>query len=322
MNKEDYGKNLISDVIASIIRNGGDKLLTSVILTGSFGREEPTWSLDDNGETVLKSDVEIALVRKESTSSDAIATLKVDVCKEFKEDLNLMTFNEKRVRQAHNYNRSFKKPRYYTLFNYDFYNASKTIWGYDYLNEISIRLEDVDPYEAKRIVANRIGELVYLTNKSKDDYTRAQWKGKVMLAIGTAWLLLNNNYISSYHGQQERLSKDKNIEVVLGCDFIKEYNQVFRFLRECAEPYEVEEDKLRRYVKSINNEFLSHKLNKSKVNNVMRVLKYASRYFPTGCKFGIINFENKILTSLISQFSEGQEIQLHYSADGWHKCIY
>lgn len=322
MNKDEYGKKLISDVVASIIRNGGDQLLTSVILTGSFGREEPTWTLDEKGETVLKSDVEIALVRKESTGSDAMATLKRNVCKEFKEDLNLMTFNEKRVSQAHNYNRSFQKPRYYTLFNFDFYNASKTIWGHDYISEITISLDDVDPYEAKRIVANRIGELVYLTNQSEDYYTRAQWKGKVMLAIGTAWLLLKKTYISNYHGQQEYLSKDGTIEAVLGRDFIKEYNQVFSFLRESAEPYEVENAKLRGYVRQINNEFISHKLNKSKVNNVMRVVKYASKYYRTGCKFGLFNFENKILTSLISQFSEGQELQLQYSAEVWHKCIY
>lgn len=322
MNKEDYSKKLIDNVVLSILNHGGGDMLTSIILTGSFGRGEPTWSEDENGNAELKSDVEIALIRKPPVRQSRVVELINKVKKEYKEDLNLMSFNELRVKKAYNFNYTFTEARYKTLLTFDLFNGSRTVWGHDYLSENSVSSEDVDPFEAKRLVANRIGELVYLTHKDKNDYVRKQWKGKLMLAIGSAWLLLNKKYVSSYYRQYDILSTDLTLAHDMGCDFIKDYKETFHFLRDSGLEYEVTDTVLRGYVSVINNIFERNHLRGPKVTNTMRWIKYFIKYVRTGLTFGIIGFENKILSSLISQYERGDIEALQSTANTWHNCIY
>ena len=75
MSKTAYEEDLISRVLKSIKNNGGDECLSSVILTGSFGRNEPTYIVDSNGKVNLKSDVEIALVFPSTSKKERIVTL-------------------------------------------------------------------------------------------------------------------------------------------------------------------------------------------------------------------------------------------------------
>jgi hypothetical protein len=322
MNKEEYSKMLIDNVVSSILNLGGADMLTSIILTGSFGRGEPTWTEDEHGSVELKSDVEIALIRKPSVGQSCVVELIERLKKDYKEDLNPMSFNESRVKNAYNYNYTFMEPRYKTLLTFDLYNESKTVWGHDYLSEKEVSIGDVDPYEAKRLVANRIGELVYLTQKDNNDYLRKQWKGKLMLAIGSAWLILKKKYVSSYHGQYNIITNDKNIAGDLGGGFINDYIETFKFLRESGSEYEITEETLRKYVSKIDAFFENNNVGTSKVTNIMRWVKYFIKYVRTGLSFGLFGFENKILSSLISQFEKGEDEKLRYTALVWHNCIY
>lgn len=70
MDKALYEEKLISGVVSSIEKYGGKNCLSSIILTGSFGRNEPTYSLNANKELQLKSDVEVALVFPKSSQKN------------------------------------------------------------------------------------------------------------------------------------------------------------------------------------------------------------------------------------------------------------
>ena len=322
MNKEEYSKKLIDNVVKSILNLGGADMLTSIILTGSFGRGEPTWTEDGKGNVELKSDVEIALIRKSSVCQSRVVELIEKLKKEYKEDLNPMSFNESRVKNAYNYNYTLIAPRYKTLLTFDLFNGSKTIWGHDYLSEKKVSIEEVDPFEAKRLVANRIGELVYLTQNDENNYVRKQWKGKLMLAIGSAWLILKKIYVSSYHGQYSLIANDKSIAIELGNDFIDDYKRVFIFLRDRGEEYEVIDNTLREYVARINRLFANYNVGRPKVTNTLRWVKYFKKYIRTGCSYGYLGFENKILCSLISQYEQGDTERLQRTSHTWHNCIY
>lgn len=322
----DYENNLIENVINSIERHGGRDCLSSIILTGSFGRGEPTYVFDNKGNFKLKSDVEIALVYPRSAKKKIIDKLISDVSAEFAEDLNLMGINECRVRKAYNFNYSIRVPQYKTIFTYDLFNGSKTIWGEDYISTISIRLSDVDPYEAKRLVANRIGEYVYLQKHEADPDRRAelriQWKGKIMLAIASAWLICNKAYVSSYHGQYNVIKAKTNaVTMQIGSDFMSDYEQTFLFLRENEQPFEVTDEALKSYVKNINHIFTEKKISNPKVNSFSRLAKYYVKYTKTGMKYGHIGFEDQILQALITDFYLINQ-QIEKDAEIWHEVLY
>lgn len=61
MDKKQYEEQLIANIITSLEKHGAKDLLSSVIITGSFGRKEPTYEHRNDRKLVLKSDVEIAL---------------------------------------------------------------------------------------------------------------------------------------------------------------------------------------------------------------------------------------------------------------------
>jgi hypothetical protein len=274
MSNKEYEQKLICGVASSIIKNGGDKFLSSVILTGSFGRNEPTFQTV-NGELSLKSDVEIALVYCGKNAKKKMEDLITKVSSEFSEELNLMALSEKRVSGIHNFNGTLFTPKYKTLFTYDLFNGSKTIWGKDYIGSTRVTLSEIDIYEAKRIVANRIGELSFLTSQKEDDFLEMQWKGKLMLAIVSAWLLLNNRYVSSYHEQRDIIDQNTGeIINVFGLKFMEDYTGVFAFLRDNGDSYCVPNENLRNYVSIIDKIFSDRGINKSKVNSFSRKCKY------------------------------------------------
>ena len=324
-NKAEYEKKLIESVIVSIENHGGKNCLSSIIVTGSFGRGEPTYTDDEGGHLHLKSDVEIALIYPGSGKKEAVAKLIQHVSADFEEELNLMAIDEKRVRKTYNFNFSLVIPKYKTIFNYDLFNGSTTVWGRDFICEKHISLADCDIYEAKRLVANRIGELVFLQNTSDDsqkEYLRKQWKGKLVLAIVSAWLICEGNYVSSYHGQHAAIKKtQKKVEQEIGKDFFADYNKVFIFLRESGSEYEVTDYKLQEYVANIDRIFKKYCINRSRVNTVSRLAKYFAKYVKTGMKYGIIHFEDKILQALIDGFWMQKSV-LSDTADVWHRVLY
>lgn len=322
MNKEDHSKRLIEKLVKSILYYNGDKILSSIILTGSFGRKEPTYIENEDKSVVLKSDVEVALIYPVGSSRKALLKLVENVSKDFEEDLNLMPMTERRMKKVLNFNYDINTPAKKTLFTFDLYNGSYTIWGRDYLKINSVLLEDVDPYEAKRIVSNRIGELVYNCCVNDDDYLRMQWKAKVMLAIVSGWLLLNKLYKSSFHEQFRMAMEYKNdLSLLLGSTFLFDYQQCFYMLRENGEVFEVADDKLRNYVRNIDAYFKKYGLLSPKVNGIARRIKYLLKYIKTDRKFGVTGFENNILQSLLDKFI-CEDVDLDYTARIWHETIY
>lgn len=324
MDKKAYEKKLIENVIVSIEKHGGKECLSSIILTGSFGRGEPTYTLEFDEKLRLKSDVEIALIFQNSYQKKKVKCLIDAVSSEFVEDLNLMAINEKRVRKAYNFNFSLCVPKYKTIFTYDLFNGSRTIWGRDFIGENMLTVAEIDPYEAKRLVANRIGELIYLQNSVNvdRDYLRKQWKGKLMLAIVSAWLICEEEYVSSYHEQYQKMhGRRAAVEKVFGKTFLREYEKVFRFLREDGFEYDTPDELLVGYVQRMDKYFKQQSIRKPKVNSASRMVKYTIKYIRTGMKYGIMGFENNILQSLIVDFWKKSD-RLSEDADVWHRVLY
>ena len=325
MDRTAYENNLLNEIISNIEKNGGSKLLSSVILTGSFGRDEPTYITNPDGSFFLKSDIEMALIFSKQENKKAVNALIERVSKEFPEELNLMAISERRIIQAHNFNFALRPAKLKTIFTFDLYNGSKTIWGKDYLKDVSVSIENVDAYEAKRLVANRIGELhcmdVVLASENKRYFT-SQWKGKLMLALGSAWLILKKAYVSSYHGQMEQLQKFRqDVDKDLGVDFVNQYEKVFSFLRESMPEYEVPDHHLRDFVRNIDDLMQMHGLTKPKVNCSSRMLKYFIKYAKTGMNFGFIDFENKILQDLITKYHQRCP-EVYDTAKVWYRVLY
>lgn len=321
-----YENNLIQNILSSIEKHGGNSCLSSIILTGSFGRGEPTYAMDNDGSFRLKSDVEIALVFPPASKKEAIDRLIAEVKSEFSEDLNLMGINEKRIRNVNNFNFSFKVPKYKTLFTYDLYNGSKTIWGQDFIGTRNVRLSEVDLFEAKRLVANRIGELIYLQMSTEDEGLRndlaAQWKGKLMLAIAGALLICDGSYVSSYHEQYVRIkAKAEEVNRQLGKNFFEDYEKAFIFLRENGNIHDVDDNALRNYVKNTDAIFAVSGISEPKTNSLSRIVKYLIKYVKSGTGYGIFNFEHNILQSLISDYYKASPA-VQKDAEVWHSVLY
>ena len=194
MTTTEYEKKLLNDIVNSILYYDIKKRICSIIVTGSFGRHEETFEFIDKSFK-LKSDVEIALVYNSFTSKRYLNNLIENVASKFEEELNLMSLSRRRISKTHNFNNTLFTPRYKTLFTYDLYNGSYTIWGEKLIEKLPIRLSEVDKYEAKRIVANRIAEYIHIENlKKNDNYIKKQWACKIMLSIGSAWLIMHDKY--------------------------------------------------------------------------------------------------------------------------------
>lgn len=325
MRREQYEEDLMRRVISGILDHGGSDMLSSIILTGSFGREEPTYTVNEDGSFQLKSDVEIALVLSRNQYKKAVMQMIEEVSQAFTEELNLMPISAARIRKAQNFNYSLLPSRYKTVFTYDLFNGSKTIWGKDFLQENRVSLADVDPYEAKRLVANRIGELCCGCGAASDEAVssfRRQWKRKVMLALGGAWLILNQEYVSSYRGQFDKImSHKKAVNQALGEHFAEEYEKVFPLFQANARIYEVPDEMLKGFVQKMDQIFRTAGISRPKVNSVSRFAKYCAKYAKTGMRYGLVNFEDRILQKLITGFYEGHS-DMDDTARVWRKVLY
>lgn len=321
LEEKKYCDDLIASVISSIESKEGKKYLSSIILTGSFGRDEPTIECID-GKIHLKSDVEIALIVNNSPKQ--VENIIAQVTREFEEDLNLMPIDEKRVKMAYNFNYSFFVPKHKTIFTFDLFNGSRTIWGTDFIGKKKITLDMVDVYEAKRLVGNRIGELAYLQENTTEqkDKIRIHWKGKLILAIVSAWLICEKKYVSSYHGQFDIVKNNiGSIEKTFGNQFFFDYEKVFIFLRDNGEEYEVSDSALRNYVSCVDQYLKERRVCSPKVNSFSRILKYLIKYLKTGRPYGVLHFENKIIQDLISSYSNSNP-KINEVANIWHRVLY
>lgn len=323
IDKQVHIEQMLDLIVKKVLEEDKKGVVKSIIATGSFGRGEPTFTIVD-GQLHLTSDVEISLVYSHMKEKRILLDLMSKVESQFRETVELMPFQERRLLLAQNHNYAIIEPRKKTLFTYDVFNGSYTLWGQEYLKRKNIKLSDVDKYEAKRIVANRIGELVHNFDRDEDisaeEYVMI-WKGKVILAIVSAWLLLHEQYESSYHKQYEIIKKSfERVEATLGSGFFLEYEKVFSYLRDAGEPYEVSDANLRHYVKQINVLFNERHLMKSKVNCFSKKIRGWIKYIKSGAHYGI-EYENRILQSLLDDYISGSS-HIKDSAETWSKVIY
>lgn len=316
MDKASYETQLFKRIFASLEKHRFQTCVVSVLLTGSFGRGEATYRYTQDG-VVLESDVEIGLLYKGFRNKKIAHRLVDQVSAEFTEDLNLMVFPERRIRKRHNYNHTLFTPRYKTLFAFDLFNGSKTLWGREYLQHGAVTLPEVDLYEAKRIVANRIGELIFQSG-GKDPI----WQAKLLLAIGSAYLLCEGLYTSSYHGQHDRLlSKAAAVTAVFDEGFPEDYEKAFAYLREGADSFQIAEQALQRYVGAMDTYLKQKGITTPKTNCFSRRLKYSVKYLKCGMPKGFFRMEDKILQDLIQEFSAGNTAVIKTAAL-WHQVLY
>lgn len=320
---------LAKEYIDSLVLKIVDKLntypetsgLISVVLTGSLGRNEPTYHILENGELFLDSDVELALVFKDGQKSCAEA-VKTKLIDDFSEDMNPMTISESRVKNAYNFNYTLRKPKYASIFMYDFFNGSRTIWGEELLDK---NIVVYDKYEAKRIVANRIGELVYLESVSNDDNKDKivkQWECKLLLAMGSALCILDSKYVSQYFEQKNYiLSQESRIKEFMGNKFIEDYTNAYMYLRKGASEFDITRSQLKEYVKKMNRIFSTCNISSPKINSFSRKLKYTIACVKSKSPFNPFTCEEDIIDSLIKLFTiESDEI--FKIAQAWKKVLY
>lgn len=312
-------KDLINAICKELILADKHHDIQSIILTGSFGRDEPTYRYD-NKKLTLKSDIEIILVYKNNKEKRNLKIIKKQITQKFQEDLNIMLISELRLKKKNNFNYSILSEKKKTLFTYDLYNGSKTIYGNDYLKK-NVDVLDIDNYEAKRIIANRIGEYIY-KNEHFDTFNNLQWKSKIILAIGSSWLIMNKKYSSSYRSQHTLINQNQEeIRKMLGNNFINDYNSSFEFLRNSGVAYNINENSIIEYLKIINLYFQENNIRRSKVNSVSRKIKYLLKYSKCGFKYGIFNFEDHILQALIDEFIS-QNSNITKTSKVWHSTLY
>jgi hypothetical protein len=203
---------------------------------------------------------------------------------------------------------------------YDLYNGSKTVWGEDLLKN---RKCQYDKFEAKRIVANRIGELTYLTEHNPDNESvKQQWKAKLLLAIGSAYCILNEKYASKYAKQMEVLEKDVDtLNSTFGKSFLKDYRNAYLFLRKGEKYIDITDRNLRNYVKKINELFIRCQIDKPKINSISRKLKYAISCFKYDKFANVFKCETEIINDLIHGYISDSKHLIHV-ADAWHRILY
>lgn len=318
---KEYLDGLMASIINDVESYQQKTSLVSIVLTGSLGRDEGTFHLDKNTNgVVLDSDVELALVYKDGKKKDA-ELIKAMLIENYTEDMNPMTISESRVRNNYNFNYSILSPKNTSIFMYDFYNGSKTIWGENLLTR---NVPQYDKYEAKRIVANRIGELTCVQNGNAKDKEKliAQWRGKLVLAIGSAYCILKNEYQSKYEAQRNYIvSHNGELSSVIDPQFVDDYDKMFLFLRKGGEIYEIPSERLVKYVEKINCLFKNERVYHPRINSLSRKLKYAIACVKSKADLNPLACEEKIIDDLINEFIDGDD-DIFDAAKNWKDILY
>lgn len=329
--KELYMADLIQRITGVIDNFPNKSSISSVILTGSLGRNEATFYYDEKtNKARLISDVELALVYRGGYKKDA-KVLKEILIRAFDEEINPMTISLSRVKNMYNFNYTIVKPKYNSIFMYDLYNGSRTIWGKDLIQEKQEKkLAKYDKYEAKRIVANRIGELAYIKYVDKAEERQIkQWEGKLMLALGTAYCIVKGSYHSHYKKQMEFISSNQekdNICTLLGENFVNDYVEAYNHLRLGYSTYEVPLERIKYYVERMNTQVFNtnNAYKKSKINSMSRKLKYLVSFIKTKpADISITNIERNIIDKLIAQFIHYENCDdMKKLSIAWKRIIY
>lgn len=318
--KKEYMEKLKSQIIQDIENFPHKTDIESIILTGSLGRDEGTFHIDkETNNLILDSDVELALVYKPG-KKDSAKTFKQFLIENYKEDMNPMTISLLRVRNMYNFNYSFKTPKYNSIFMYDLYNGSKTIWGTELLSARSL---PYDKYEAKRIIANRIGEYACLKYIEKAPEKQIkQWEAKILLSVGIACCIIDNIYESPYKKHCEAICKSKDKwNDYLGSNFVEDYIEAYEYLRLGIDKYDVPTERIKSYVEKISKLFNTNEYSKPKITSLSRKLKYAISTVKHYKKRHVIDCETTIIDALIEYYIN-DDISLIEYGKYWKNILY
>lgn len=317
MRREEYEAQLFDRLKRAFEAHRLSDCACSAILTGSFGRGEATYRYDGEDVTLL-SDVEVALIYRHGRDGRRLREKMRAIAAEFEEDLNFMAFPRRRIVKRHNYNHTLLAPRYATLFAFDLFGASRTIWGEELLGA-GLPAERIDLYEAKRIVANRIGELLCVPEG--DGQSAAVWRGKLLCAVASAYLICEGAYQSSYRAQRDEILRRKDALIgLLGHKFMVDYPAAFAYLREGASEFSVDDGDLRGSVAAINTYLQRRGVTKPRTNSLSRRVKYCLKYLRCGGRSGVVGLEDRILQSLIDEYAAGADGDR--SAALWRAVLY
>ena len=204
---------------------------------------------------------------------------------------------------------------------YDFYNGSKTIWGE---NLLAYKCPSYDKYEAKRIVANRIGELtcVQMQEVKNKEKLVEQWKGKLVLAIGSAYCILKNEYQSKYEAQRNYIvTQSSELSSAIGEQFVDDYDKVFLFLRKGGDHHDVPMERLVEYVERIKRLFYKEGICHPRINSLSRRLKYAIACVRSKADLNPFACEEKIIDELIDEFIDRDD-DIIEAAKNWKNILY
>ena len=184
----------------------------SIILKGSFGREEATVTMDDERTLNFLSDYEVEVI--------SLSYLLSRILPIKKEEISLNVANESNLEinlggiklSAYSLFPPFYKSLKPTIANYDLKYGSKMIYGRNYLERIpDFKPEDIPLWEGIRLMFNRMAEALqyfsvsYLNKYPSEEEERRLffWINKIILACQDALLISAKKYHYSYKVRNE-----------------------------------------------------------------------------------------------------------------------
>jgi len=179
----------------------------SIILYGSYGRDEGSWILDNIGKYVPYNDYDILMIIKNKIPKEIIKSIRQNIaCKIGIRwiDIDQKTPNELKSLRT-------------LIYNYDLKYASKVIYGDDKIRDLipemdstKIPLKDVEILFFTRIwtflgALNKKGTNVKIYGEDSRFFRNQM--GKAILAIVDVLLIQKGQYNSSYKERYNRLKK-------------------------------------------------------------------------------------------------------------------
>lgn len=303
-------EKLLGNIVKNITEDKLGKYISAIIISGSFGRGEPTYRIE-NGNIVYESDMEMVLVYTNWVNLFRIKKFSKEIINRFPQfELELIPISASRLTHVRNHNYSLLRPKKITLFTYDFYNGSRTIWGREYLNH-TVTIEKIDSFEGKRIIANRVAELVYVRSQHGTIEEQHRWLAKTILALGTAYLIEKKIYKSAYHEQEETLNSCELSLSASGRDFLILYKKAYQYLREGVMensffPYE---NHIKKYIKQAYDYYSARGVHSSHTNCAYIIIREAMlllKYDHKDWKY-IFNPKELILNNMLISYASNSD---------------
>jgi hypothetical protein len=170
----------------------------SIILTGSFGRDEVTTRVRD-GSLEFLSDCDVTVISQKYVPHTKVNELAREVREEFGLDLSVSGVKLSLFLLIPGLSRNLRP----TIQNFDLKHGSKVIYGKDYLREVP----DFDPgeipfWEGMRVVFNHMAATLKTSPLQSESCPQSAYEScKLALACRDAVMLSDHKYDSSYRSR-------------------------------------------------------------------------------------------------------------------------